>query len=461
MVQAACEIFGDTGKVYSIVWSDDDKSGWDINDVLAKDKNPDKCRELIETAQLVGNGEPVFEPKTITADFDPARLPEREWVIQGSALRGYVSIIIGPGGVCKSIYTLVMCMLVSTRGTRCETDLIGPVRRHSKTLVINNEDDHDELERRIAAVMMVYGIQSSELEGRFFYESGYGARRLICTESESGDVFQTSFAARLEAYITEFDIELVVIDPFVSSHRSSENDNSKMDDVLQIYKTIAANTRCAIILVHHTRKGMADEAPTIEASRGGKALSDGCRVGESIMPLPQADKRFFGLSDDKARDIVRMDSVKANYSQKGSGVYFRLESVKLPNGDFVGVPLRIELKEKAQDKGNRFAEVAQFIAMALIGKTGQEGGSLAWSELRASYMALTGAGTSKANNEITLLPKSREKAINTNIYDEQGQFIYCRVWYSKKFRTSPIMVHVEPQKAGQEKEPENDIFSVA
>lgn len=281
---------------------------------------------------------------------------------------------------------------------------------------------------------------------------------MICKEGEGGDVFQTSFAARLEAHITKFNIELVVIDPFVSTHRSSENDNSKMDDVLQVYKTIAANTRCAIVLVHHTRKGMADEAPTIEASRGGKALSDGCRVGESIMPLPQADKRFFGLSDDEARDIVRMDSVKANYSRKGAGIYFKLESVKLPNGDWIGVPRRIALEEKAQDKGNRVAEIAQFIAMALMEKTGPDGRVMQWTEIRASYMALANVGKSTAHDDITLIPNRSEKAINTHVYDEQGHFVYCRVWYSKGERkTSPILVHVEPQKAGQ-KEAENDLF---
>lgn len=459
MAQAIHTIFGD--KVHSLNWSDNDKPGLDINDLLQAGQD-ERGLELIQNAVPVYTD--VFQPKTITADFDPALLPERKWIVYGSVLMGHVSIIVGPGGVCKSIYTLVMCILVSARGIRSETDLIGPVQRYAKTLVINNEDDQTEMERRIAAVMLVYDIQPSELEGRFFYESGYGARRLICDETETGEVIRTPFVDRLVAYIKNHDIELIVIDPFVSSHRSSENDNSKIDDVVHIYKSIAAITGCAIVLCHHTRKGSGDEMPTIEASRGGKSLSDGCRAGEIILPLPQADKRLFGLSDDEARDIVRMDSVKANYSRKGSGVYFRLESVKLPNGDWVGVPRRIELSEKTQDKGSRFVEVAQFIAMALVGKTGQEGGSLPWSELRASYMALAGVGSSKANNEITLLPKGREKAQRISFYDDQGQYVFCWVWYSKgEAKTSPIMVHMEPQAGNprQEKEPENELFPAA
>ncbi len=402
------------------------------------------CENVYTGGSLSQDYTDIFQPKTITADFSPARLPRREWIILGSVLTGHVSIIVGPGGVCKSIYTLVMCMLVAARGLRSETDLIGPVRQYAKTLVINNEDDQVEMERRIAGVMRAYSIQPSELEDRFFYESGYGARRLICEETDTGEVVQAPLVDRLLEYIKDHGIKLVVIDPFVSSHRSNENDNSKVDDIVQIYKSIAAKTQSAIVLVHHTRKGNADEPPTIEASRGGKALSDGCRVGEIILPLSQADKKHFGLSDDEARDIVRMDSVKANYSRKGAGSYFRLESVELGNGDRVGVPRRIELKEKAQDKGDRAVGIAQFIAMEVIEKEGPKGGTIPWSELRASYMAHAKVGATRASEEVTLLPKGRERAQRIHVDNVSYQ-----IWYEKgAARTSPIMVYVEAGVAG-------------
>ena len=389
----------------------------------------------------------VFQPKTITADFDPARIPPRQWIVYGSVLKGHVSIYIGPGGVCKSVYTLVMCILIAARGTRSETDLTGPVNQYAKTLVINNEDDQNEMGRRIAGVLMLYGIQPHELEDRFLYESGYGARRLICEETVSGAVTRAPFVGRLTEYINKNNVELLVIDPLVSTHQSNENDNSKIDDIVQIYKSIAADTGCAIVLVHHTRKSSGDETPTIEASRGGKALSDGCRAGEIILPLPQADKKLFGLSDDEARDIVRIDSGKSNYSRRGAGVYFRLESVKIPNGDWVGVPRRITLEEKVKDKGRRVVEIAQFMAIALSEKIGKDGGSLPWSELRALYMRHAGVKTTIANEEATLLPKGKDKAQRIGFYDDVGQYVFCRVWYEKgEWRTAPIVVHMEPQK---------------
>ncbi|WDP88709.1 MAG: AAA family ATPase [Desulfobacter sp.] len=409
-----------------------------------------------------------FQPKTISADFDPALLPERPWIVLGSILLGHVSIIIGPGGVCKSIYSILVAIMVAARGLSSQTDLIGPVMMRGKTLIINNEDDHVEMERRIAGVMIAYGIKPPELENQFYYESGYGARRLICDSKEDGQVVKAPFVDRLVDYIEMYKIKVLVVDPFVSSHRSSENDNSKIDDVVHIYKSIAAVTCCAIVLVHHTRKGSANGTPTIEDSRGGKALSDGCRVGEIILPLSKQDQKRFGLSDNEARNIVRMDNVKANYSQKGEGVYLRLDSITLPNGDSVGVPRRIELKEKdnshGKGKGKRIAEIAQFMAKALTGKIGPDGGSLPWAKLRAKYMPLANVRKSTANNEVIRLSKSREKAQKTSFIDAQGQHVFYQVWYSKgDKKTSPITVHVEPQteNPGQEKEPGNDTFTGA
>ena len=419
------------------------------------------------TTQAPGKSSPeeikAFQPKTITSDFDPARIPQRQWIVAGAILKGYVSIIIGPGGVGKSVYTLVLAILVAGRGTRSETDLTGPVKRYARTLVINNEDNGDELERRIAAVMSLYDIQSSELNGQFFYESGYGAKRLICEETTEGEVIRAPFVNKLLGYIQAHDIEMIVVDPFVSTHRSNENDNSKIDDVVQVYKNIAAVTGCAIILVHHTRKTSGDEIPTIESSRGGKALSDGCRAGGIVYQIPQSDKRLFGLSDDEARGVIRIDDGKNNYAMQGAGVYFKLESVKIPNGDWVGVPRRIELEEKVKDRGCRVAEVAQFAAMALFKKTGLEGGVVPWSELRGLYMNLSDTKTSKANNDITLLPKSRDKAQRVGFADEDGTYISCLVWYEKgTSKTSPIIIHAEPQKNKQDEKEDvgNDLFTV-
>ena len=388
-----------------------------------------------------------FCPKTITADFNPAALPKRDWIVYGSILGGTVSAIIGPGGVGKSVYSLVLGILISARGPQCETELTGPVRRSANVLVINNEDDQEELERRIAAVLQVYGIQPAELDSKFFYESGYAARRLICNETQDGEVIQTPFVKPLEQYIKANNIGVLVIDPFVSSHQTEENNNTKINNVVQIYKGIAASTKCAIVLVHHTRKLGKEEAPSIEDSRGAKGLTDGCRSGGVVFPLPGFDKRFFGLSDEEALDIIRIDIGKTNYAKRGAGVYFQLESVRIPNGDSVGVPKRIELAQKPEKISDRIAEIAYAAAVAAYEKFGTNEGSVMWSEIKAAFMGLSGLGAVKATGEICLLPNSQDKALRTSFSTIHGEPVFCKIWYTKGHaKTSPIMVHMVPDQ---------------
>jgi len=79
-------------------------------------------------------------------------------------------------------------------------------------------------------------------------------------------------------------------------------------------------------------------------------------------------------------------------------------------------------------------------------------------------MNVASVGASTANNEITLLPKNHEKAQRIGFYDDQGKYVFCHVWYSKgEAKTSPIMVHVEYQKSGQDEKKDvgNDLFSAA
>ena len=388
-----------------------------------------------------------FQPKTISLDFDPEKIPARDWVVQNSLLRGHLSVLVGPGGVSKSTYTLLELILIAAKGARSTTDLIGQVMYRGNVLLINNEDDESEIKRRIAGIMIEYGITPKDLNERFFYESGYGAKRLVADETIDGAVVRTPFVDELVKYITDHNICVATIDPFVSTHRSNENDNSKIDDVTQVYKEISAKTGCTQRLVHHTRKGAGREGATIEDSRGGKALSDGCRVGEILLPLSKNEQDFYGLSDDEARSIVRMDSGKANYSKKGAGVYFQLKSVKLPNGDWVGVPRRIELEEKQKGKTDRSAEIATTMTQCVADKVGLNGGKIKWAEIRASYMNTSGVGKTTANDDVTLLPMGRKKAVKTSIPDGKSKLAFFYIWYEKDNKqTSPIFVSIEPQE---------------
>ena len=62
---------------------------------------------------------------------------------------------------------------------------------------------------------------------------------------------------------------MLVIDPFVSSHQASENDNGAIDLVAKEWARLADRCNCAIELVHHTRKTNGEDATT-ESGRAAR-----------------------------------------------------------------------------------------------------------------------------------------------------------------------------------------------
>ena len=85
-------------------------------------------------------------------------------------------------------------------------------------------------------------------------------------------------------------IDVVVVDPFVKSHRVSENDNNAIDAVATLWAEIADVTNCAIELLHHPRKhGGADI--TIEDGRGASSLISASRSARVLNRMTKEDAR--------------------------------------------------------------------------------------------------------------------------------------------------------------------------
>jgi RecA-family ATPase len=103
------------------------------------------------------------------------------------------------------------------------------------------------------------------------------------------------------------EIDIVVIDPFVSCHGVPENDNTAQDMVVKEWGRVAEEGNCAVHLVDHTRKAGADAEVTTESSRGAKAKTDAARVVRVVNRMTDAQSvgivapwRYFSAFNDKA-----------------------------------------------------------------------------------------------------------------------------------------------------------------
>jgi AAA domain len=141
------------------------------------------------------------------------------------------------------------------------------------------------------------------------------------------------------ATIMENHIDVMVIDPFVKSHRVTENDNLAIDMAAEQWAAIADVTNCAIEASHHTRKVSGGDI-TVDDSRGASALMSAARVGRVLNRMNQEEAGQAGVVEQRWR-YFRNDKAgegKANMSAPPEHAdWLKLESVDLGNGDNVGV----------------------------------------------------------------------------------------------------------------------------
>ena len=315
--------------------------GGDVSDWLAEGNAP---------GELEGRAEPPPAPATpfldapvpieavnvqlpirITAhDFvwrDPSTFPRRRWLYGHHLIRKFISSTVSPGGVGKTSLILVEAIAMCTG-----LDLLGTKPREAplRVWVYNLEDPLEELERRVLAICLHYRIDPAPLQGRLFLDSGRDQPLIVARQDGKAVTIAMPVVDALTEEIRARQIDVLVVDPFVSCHRVNENDNPAIDDVAKTFARIADGTGCAIDLVHHVRKGHGEEI-TVEDGRGASALLGAVRSARVLNPMSVKEAEEAGVANPRLH--FRTTNGKANLAPPASGsTWFHLASVSLGNG---------------------------------------------------------------------------------------------------------------------------------
>ncbi|MDE0878318.1 MAG: AAA family ATPase [Sphingomonas bacterium] len=281
---------------------------------------------------------------------DHRTLPRRPWVWGRWLLLNTVSAIVAPGGVGKSSFVAAMLLSLASG----QSDVLGKTvwSGPKRVWYWNLEDGLDELEMQLVAAAMFHGIGKTDCEDRIFLDSGpEGAELRIAIEDRDGFSVAVPVVEALVAELLNRQIDVLVIDPFVSSHGVSENDNGAIDAVVKTWTSIAKRASCSIVLVHHTKK-LGGEKVTAEASRGAVALIAAARVTLVLNRMDKEEAQRFGICDDhERRRLFTVQDDKANRAPAEDAQWFRLASQDVDNstgeddpfgihGDSVGVVTR-------------------------------------------------------------------------------------------------------------------------
>jgi hypothetical protein len=277
----------------------------------------------------------AVHPRIVATSFvyrDADQIPPRQWLYGRHYIRNFLSTTVAPGGVGKSSLSLAECLAMATG-----RDLLGVAPASAINVWYwNGEDPAEETERRIAALCQHYKIDGRDLAGRLFVDSGRLMPITIASMNGAKVAVATNAIDQICAAITANNIGVLIIDPFVSCHTISENDNGAIDAVAKAWSQIADRTNASVELVHHVRKPAQGQAElTIEDARGGSALINAARVGRVLNRMSSSEASTAKVEDRRA--YFRADHGKANLAPMEAATWFRIVPVTIANGDNVAV----------------------------------------------------------------------------------------------------------------------------
>jgi len=297
-------------------------------------------------------------------NINAAMIPRRRWLIGSFAVRGNLTVLVAPPGAGKS--TLGIALAVACAIGRNE--LVGEhVHEPTRAWVWNNEDDQDELRRRLAAVLQHWSIDAADVRGRLGLNSGADRPLLVARLNRDGTVLRLPDIDAMAERVRANGIGLLVVDPFVETHEVDENDNAQIKAVAAMWRDVARRAECAVILVHHTGKPPAASADawagSLAASRGASSLAGVARIMRTLFAMSERDAERLGIAPEERHRWVRLDDAKANLSlASAKAKWFRRVSVTIANGDEVGVlvpdnPAPPEFRTDPQTEAAVMAEV--------------------------------------------------------------------------------------------------------
>lgn len=314
----------------------DGHDGTDFNDMAAHYGAQAVCNLVVEgsspgdaAAPSTGNVGPPLLTAVDAFDFDPTKIPVRPWLVPGLLIRCATHVLVAPGGSGKSLFNLQKAIMLATGIPWGEWSPRGRYR----SLIINAEDDIDEQRRRLSAALKVMNPPRHLLEGMVHLADDPHSLVVVRVDPRSRQMITTPMAEAITAYVRDREIDVLIVDPFAETFEGDENSNSEIKWAMKVWRDIARETNCAVVLVHHTVKYASGGAGNADIVRGGGAIVNSTRISATLMTMTEDEAKVLGLPDDERFRYVRHDDAKANWTLKsGKARWFEKVSVTLDNG---------------------------------------------------------------------------------------------------------------------------------
>ena len=304
--------------------------GQDLGTRWGEPEDPELAKRMAEITrkramELQEQFDPDYFPPldyhdiTPTSEFIKNPPPNREYLFKNLLPSGIVAGVIAVGGTGKGYLMNLIGLSLST-GLK-----VGPLEptRKFKVLYLAAEDDQDELKRRTISTMTeVWAGKTAPTVDNFIPISVFGKLGpLMELDKGKNPVKAPAYDWLCRTLENLKDIEVVILDPKSMFYGLVENDNDHNSAWVKCLASIARRFKITIIFAHHESKARAGN-PDPASSRGGGALTDGCRWVANIRTMDPKTAGKFQISDHY--NFIELFITKSNYAPKlPEPVYFR------------------------------------------------------------------------------------------------------------------------------------------
>lgn len=264
----------------------------------------------------------LIDPRTL----DGKAVPHREWLVEGMIPMHNVTQLSGDGGLGKSQIALQLAIAMSMG-----KDWLGMPTTPGRALCIFAEDDEDELHRRMAATLEHLGAGFADL-GNLRLMCRVGLDNAMMTfEGGYGPGEETAFAGTVMDTAVQFGAKLVVVDSLHDVFAGNENSRLQARQFIGLLRTIATETRGAVLLNAH---------PSLSGRNTGTG-----EAGSTAWHNSVRSRLYLTQPDDTEPDARVLKGMKANYGPRNTGL-----DLVWRNGLFIRPP---------SDDGTVFAGIKQ------------------------------------------------------------------------------------------------------
>ena len=317
-----------------------------------------------QACTLQGNHSGTALPSlTAGVEVTFASIPHRQMLYGIDLYAGEVTVLAAPGGHGKTSLAIGIAVSLAANNKDALDEKIWVYQ--PTVLYINGEDSKPENLRRFWGFSIRHRIAEGDIKRlKLLAADDYRTQRLSFLRSDRGaSVLDEQGVEFLGKLLEAIRPRVLVLDPLISfCGGGNANDNAVMALVMRGLKALAARFECAILILHHTRKGGEPGHP--ELISGASSIVNLSRRAIMIVPMTKEEATKFGVPPSEHRSYFKVVSAKSNMAPPSAECpWYKLESVNLPNaepptypnGDNVQAVVRVKLSDlkKAGDPDDR------------------------------------------------------------------------------------------------------------